>query len=237
MLEKMGWREGEGLGANRQGISTPLAVQKTDARSGVIVQAAPAGARGAGAAMTEVAGARGLPPAGPATRVVLLKNMVGGRGVWEGARMEAFRSSDAWRCPQPTRECRCRWGLGEWMTVWTKRWGRSAASMALSPGERALVVQGRGLAARGAVMLHRSNMRRVPSLPACRTLSKHVPRATGASPCLPSPTLPHLCLLPAHAACSYSRSPSLASRSRKLCASSSSSPVPGRPHRWVARWS
>ncbi|KFM23892.1 DNA-damage-repair/toleration protein DRT111, chloroplastic [Auxenochlorella protothecoides] len=84
MLEKMGWREGEGLGANRQGISTPLAVQKTDARSGVIVQAAPAGARCAGAAMTEVAGARGLPSAGPATRVVLLKNMVGPGGVDDG---------------------------------------------------------------------------------------------------------------------------------------------------------
>jgi len=34
MLEKMGWREGEGLGRNRQGMAAPLAVEKTDVRSG-----------------------------------------------------------------------------------------------------------------------------------------------------------------------------------------------------------
>lgn len=39
MLEKMGWKEGEGLGKMRQGMATPLIAQKTDKRSGVIVNA------------------------------------------------------------------------------------------------------------------------------------------------------------------------------------------------------
>ena len=36
MLEKMGWRTGQGLGRNQQGMSTPLVMQKTDLRTGVI---------------------------------------------------------------------------------------------------------------------------------------------------------------------------------------------------------
>jgi splicing factor 45 len=36
MLEKMGWKAGQGLGRNRQGIAVPLAVEKTDQRSGRI---------------------------------------------------------------------------------------------------------------------------------------------------------------------------------------------------------
>ena len=39
MMEKMGWKEGQGLGKTRQGMVTPLVAQKTDARSGVIVNA------------------------------------------------------------------------------------------------------------------------------------------------------------------------------------------------------
>lgn len=39
MLEKFGWKEGEGLGKERQGIATPLIAQKTDNRSAVIVKA------------------------------------------------------------------------------------------------------------------------------------------------------------------------------------------------------
>ncbi|SBT42796.1 RNA-binding protein, putative [Plasmodium ovale wallikeri] len=39
MMEKMGWKKGEGLGRDKQGIKAPLILQKVDKRSGVIVQA------------------------------------------------------------------------------------------------------------------------------------------------------------------------------------------------------
>jgi splicing factor 45 len=39
LLRKMGWREGEGLGRNKQGISTPLIAQKRGDHAGVVVQA------------------------------------------------------------------------------------------------------------------------------------------------------------------------------------------------------
>ncbi|ANQ09701.1 RNA binding protein [Plasmodium coatneyi] len=39
MMEKMGWKKGEGLGKDKQGITAPLILQKVDKRSGVIVQA------------------------------------------------------------------------------------------------------------------------------------------------------------------------------------------------------
>lgn len=34
LLEKMGWREGQGLGRHRQGMATPLVAQKTAAHAG-----------------------------------------------------------------------------------------------------------------------------------------------------------------------------------------------------------
>lgn len=39
MMEKMGWKQGEGLGRDKQGIKAPLILQKVDNRTGVIVQA------------------------------------------------------------------------------------------------------------------------------------------------------------------------------------------------------
>ena len=41
MMKGMGWSEGEGLGRERQGMATPIILQKTDKRSGVIVAAEP----------------------------------------------------------------------------------------------------------------------------------------------------------------------------------------------------
>ena len=78
MLEKMGWKEGEGLGKNRQGIAAPLEVQKTSARSGIIREADLPSATGPSPGLGSAhaaAPAAPLPP-GPATRVILLKNMV-----------------------------------------------------------------------------------------------------------------------------------------------------------------
>lgn len=40
MMEKMGWKKGEGLGKSSQGITTPLILQKVNKRGGVIVQTA-----------------------------------------------------------------------------------------------------------------------------------------------------------------------------------------------------
>lgn len=40
-MKGMGWTEGEGLGKEKQGISTPFILQKTDTRTGVIVNAQP----------------------------------------------------------------------------------------------------------------------------------------------------------------------------------------------------
>jgi len=38
MMVKMGYKEGEGLGKNKQGISTALQVEKTGLRTGRIIQ-------------------------------------------------------------------------------------------------------------------------------------------------------------------------------------------------------
>ncbi|KAL8453753.1 hypothetical protein Emed_000694 [Eimeria media] len=69
MMEKMGWKQGEGLGANKQGITAPLVARKTAMRSGIIVQG------------QEVTSLGQVPRAvtfnmAP-TRILLLLNMVG----------------------------------------------------------------------------------------------------------------------------------------------------------------
>lgn len=75
MLEKMGWKHGEGLGKEKQGIVAPLVARKTDKHSGVIIQG------------NAVLKSSSLPP--PSTvsvpsysmdqvsRIVLLTNLVG----------------------------------------------------------------------------------------------------------------------------------------------------------------
>ncbi|CAK9133497.1 unnamed protein product [Ilex paraguariensis] len=70
MMAKMGWKQGQGLGKQEQGITTPLMAKKTDRRAGVIVNAS----EGKQQAEKKV---KSVNFNGPPTRVVLLRNMVG----------------------------------------------------------------------------------------------------------------------------------------------------------------
>jgi splicing factor 45 len=64
MMAKMGWKEGQGLGKQQQGITTPLMAKKTDRRAGVIVNASES-------KKPKSATFEGVP-----TRVIMLRNMV-----------------------------------------------------------------------------------------------------------------------------------------------------------------
>ncbi|XP_050369617.1 DNA-damage-repair/toleration protein DRT111, chloroplastic [Argentina anserina] len=68
MMAKMGWKQGQGLGKQEQGITTPLMAKKTDRRAGVIVNASET---------KPEKKAKGVSLNGPPTRVLLLRNMVG----------------------------------------------------------------------------------------------------------------------------------------------------------------
>ncbi|XP_071724342.1 DNA-damage-repair/toleration protein 111-like [Rutidosis leptorrhynchoides] len=70
MMAKMGWKQGQGLGKQEQGITTPLMAKKTDKRAGVIVNAS----ENTKAADKKV---KGVNFNGPPTRVLMLRNMVG----------------------------------------------------------------------------------------------------------------------------------------------------------------
>ncbi|KAH8938725.1 hypothetical protein BDL97_16G099300 [Sphagnum fallax] len=87
MMARMGWKEGQGLGKQEQGITVPLMARKTDKRAGVIVNAAAAAAAAAATAATAAPASmamekkqipkQGVSISSPPTRVVLLRNMVG----------------------------------------------------------------------------------------------------------------------------------------------------------------
>lgn len=67
MMAKMGWKEGQGLGRQEQGITTPLMAKKTDRRAGVIVNASDTKPE----KKVKSVNFNGTP-----TRVLLLRNMV-----------------------------------------------------------------------------------------------------------------------------------------------------------------
>ncbi|KAL3522838.1 hypothetical protein ACH5RR_015672 [Cinchona calisaya] len=73
MMAKMGWKQGQGLGRQEQGITAPLMVKKTDRRGGSIVNASELKQQ----QQPPEKKVKSVNFNGPPTRVLLLRNMVG----------------------------------------------------------------------------------------------------------------------------------------------------------------
>ena len=75
MLEKMGWKKGEGLGKMKQGISTALVVEKTDAHSGRVISPSDAPSSSSAQPPTTTTTTK-VVPSNPPSRVIMLTNIV-----------------------------------------------------------------------------------------------------------------------------------------------------------------
>eukprot|EP01066_Platyproteum_vivax_P015300 Platyproteum_vivax@DN6780_c0_g1_i2.p1 len=73
LMEKMGWKEGQGLGRQKQGITTPLVAKKTDRNAGVIVQGQQTPLGEANQKVAKIGTQLDRAP----TKVLLLMNLVG----------------------------------------------------------------------------------------------------------------------------------------------------------------
>lgn len=87
MMKKMGWKDGAGLGKEGQGMVNPLVMQKTDQKTGRIVEGVKREATAAPAGQPESKQAKASPKL-PPTRVLLLTNMVGAGDVDEDLQEE-----------------------------------------------------------------------------------------------------------------------------------------------------
>eukprot|EP01025_Chloroclados_australasicus_P006456 TRINITY_DN12082_c1_g2_i6.p2 TRINITY_DN12082_c1_g2~~TRINITY_DN12082_c1_g2_i6.p2 ORF type:complete len:257 (+),score=65.42 TRINITY_DN12082_c1_g2_i6:165-935(+) len=77
LLEKMGWKEGQGLGKQQQGMATPLIAQKTDKRSGIIVNAQTQITHSGENQEDPKRQKKGVRFEGNPTRILCIRNMVG----------------------------------------------------------------------------------------------------------------------------------------------------------------
>jgi len=87
MMKKMGWKDGAGLGKEGQGMVNPLVMQKTDQKTGRIVEGVKREATAAPVGQPEAKQAKASPKL-PPTRVLLLTNMVGAGDVDEDLQEE-----------------------------------------------------------------------------------------------------------------------------------------------------
>ncbi|CAE7206180.1 msrA2 [Symbiodinium sp. CCMP2592] len=106
MMKKMGWKDGAGLGKEGQGMVNPLVMQKTDQKTGRIVEGVKREATAAPVGQPEAKQAKASPKL-PPTRVLLLTNMVGAGDVDEDLQEEtAEEASKYGKLKKPSPQSR-----------------------------------------------------------------------------------------------------------------------------------